>query len=179
MPGRAAEAVRSRGYPAIDKGIPAKITDVPMCRRTGGDTQSIVEVAIVKRAVPAHVKLKPAHQTVNGPKIERIAQQLQVPLMVPIAAEIMRKPPDWHVGDGVQPSKRYAEAPMQLAVVLLLQCFLFGREGRAQRVINQGQRQPGIDAVTTGVKPLDYLHAVCIHLMTALSIDVFRQVTWE
>src|SRR5690606_40137310 len=72
--------------------------------------QSVVEIAVVKRAIVADVDLVAAHQAIEGHRVESVAQDLHVALRPTVALQVMQEAADGHVGNADQPREADAEA---------------------------------------------------------------------
>ena len=97
MSGRATEAVLTGDDAPLYQRCRIEAADMLWCRMICWYGQGIVKIAIVQRSVPAHVNLRPAHQTVDRFRVERVAQQLEVSFMLASSFEIMLEASDGHV----------------------------------------------------------------------------------
>ena len=129
MPGGAAVAVVAGHDAPVNKRGRIEVPDVSragLIRRHG---QGVVEITIVQCAVPTHMDLAATHQPAQGCGIERLAQMMQIPLVLAAALEVAQKPADGHVRDGVQIRESDPEPLFEFPAVVPLQPALFGRRG--------------------------------------------------
>src|SRR5258708_26147722 len=78
-PRRASEAMVAGRDPPAQKSRWVKIPDIPRRIRVYGNIQRSVEIAIIQRAVPAHVNLIAAHQAVERIGHETVRELLRGP----------------------------------------------------------------------------------------------------
>ena len=142
-----------------------------------GQVKHLVEVAIVKRAVPADAHERPAHHALDGLGVEPLDQQFHVALGRALLLQVLQEAADGHVGERQEPVEGDAEARAEFALVFLFQGFLRRRQRWAERVINQVQHQPGSwPAVAKPIQPLERFDALGVYALAALRVHILLEI---
>ena len=90
----------------------------------------LVEIAVVERPVPADREVRPAHDDVGRLRVERVHEQVHVPLQAAGPLDVLEEAADRHVRDREQPVEHDPVPHLQLAPVVALERGLVaGEEG--------------------------------------------------
>ena len=107
----------------------------------------LIEIAVVNFTTPPDADRVAAHETFDRRRIERLDQKLHVLIEPIVVAQVSGKPADRQIGKRVKPVEHNSEMLLQLPFVIGLKLILRRRQKRADRIVNEMQRQLWIDSV--------------------------------
>ena len=107
----------------------------------------LIKIAIINFASPADADCVAAHKPLDCGRIKRSNEQVHVFAELAVVPQIRSKAPDWEIRNRVKLVKNNAEMFFELALVIGLQFGLRTRQERADRIVNQMQRQFRFDPV--------------------------------
>jgi hypothetical protein len=125
------------GNAAFVKERRIKVPNVLGRVETYGQSEHLIEVAVVKSAVPSNRDGVSAHHSGGRDGIKGIDQPLHITLIVPAGKKKLQKAPDGHVSDGEKVVEHHTMTPLEFAPELRLDSLLFGGQERSHRVMDQ------------------------------------------
>ena len=82
----------------------------------------------MKRSIPTHVDLSATHEPIDGRWIKRLAQQLEILLVVTITIQVVQEPADGHVRNRVKPGEADPGAALKFTAIVTFQLSLLRRQ---------------------------------------------------
>src|SRR5258706_11990720 len=174
LPGGAAEAVvldhdRVAGEVAPDEiGEPAS----RRARDPERQSQHLVEIAVVDRALPVHRDQSAAHHGAEILLAEGLPQQIHVRIELSLGDERRAESRNRHVREGIEAVEADAATRAEHPLVIRLELFLRGRERSLLRVVDEVEREAGAPrSVAERVETLQRTNTRLVHAFAALPVD--------
>lgn len=153
----------------------AKVTGLP----GAGQSQLLIEIAVIKMALPIHTQQLTAHHRLKIYWVVCFLQKGLVSLQVATEFQLPGEPLNGHVGQRQQTIEPNAQ-PGQCSLVISLQSWLGRRQHRSKGVVDKIQLPPGITrSVAQGIELPQATDAAFKNTITPLAVDVLGAVTGQ
>ena len=150
-----------------------EVSDMRRASMVDQEFQHLIEIAVIQSAIPSDGQGIATHDVGGGSGVEGIGQARHVLIIVAAFDKELQEPADRHVRDRIQPVKLDAVAGVQLLPKLGFDGFLFGRQERANRIVDQVQGEPAVrPAIAESVQQTECHHRFLKNAVASLCIGL-------